>query len=93
MKPDMKSKGRLRKRLVLPHELYVRSMYVADSNKYRMRRRGDGGGERSELIDISAQASTPITAPEERGNARATGRKYAVKERGRENAPYVKQRA
>ena len=46
------------------------------------------------MIDISAHASTPITRTEgERGNARARERKYAVKERGGENALYVKQRA
>ena len=38
------TKGRW-KRLVLLHDLYVRSMYVADSNKYdRVRRRGDSEG-------------------------------------------------
>jgi len=45
------------------------------------------------VIDISAHASTPITRTGERGNARARERKYAVKERGRESALYVKQRA
>jgi len=87
MKPN--TKGR-RKRLVLLHELYVRSMYVADNNKYnRMRRRGTKEARRWTFPPIHRR---PSPAPEVRGKARARERKYAVKERRRKSTLYVKQR-